>query len=197
MSEKPSPQEKLIDFSELGIQLDDDIEVLEEKDLIEIQLPPQTSADEDRFMVSPKPPRERRNWKRFSIDGAFAMVMKPPRLSFLKPVYFKLGPVKDIGMKGLAIHYIEKNTNEPIFKKANYLSIILPDGKVIVDKIPFKIVNTVKVADLPGDKEIWNLCVMFKKLLPLQRVQIENFIDQYGKELRASWLAKSTGSEAD
>lgn len=194
MSEKQSQQEKLIDFSELGIQLDEPFEA-EQEALIEMESSPQPDAGDGRFIVSPKPPRERRNWKRFSIDGAFALVMKPSRLSFLKPAYFKLGPVKDIGMKGLAIHYVEKVTAEPKFKNAPYLSIVLPDGTVIVDKIPFKIVNTVKVADLPGDKEIWNLCVMFQKLLPMQRVQIEQFIDQYGSELKSKWLQSETGSE--
>jgi hypothetical protein len=194
MSEKQSQQEKLIDFSELGIQLDEPFED-DQEDLIEMSSSLKVADDEGRFMVLSKPPRERRNWKRFSIDGAFVMAMKPPRLSFLKPVYFKLGPVKDIGMKGLAIHYVEKSTDGSKFKNAPYLSIVLPDGTVIVDKISFKIVNTVKVADLPGDKEIWNLCVKFKKLLPLQRVLIEQFIDQYGNELKSKWPKGETGSE--
>ncbi len=187
MSSKKSSQEDFIDFSDLGLELDQEVEDVEE-DLLEIQAFQAASADsaEDPFIISPKPRNERRNWKRFAIDGAFAMVVKPPKLSFLKPVYIKLGPVKDIGMKGLAIHYVEKRIDEePKFKKAPYLSIVQAGGQVIVDKIPFTIVNTFKVADLPGDKEIWNLCVSFKKLLPMQRVQIEKFIERYGDEVKA------------
>lgn len=188
MSSEKKLQQEPIDFSNIGLQLEEDFDSTQ-KIIIEKGPAGEKPAGEARFMVSPKPPRERRNWKRFAIEGAVVMVVKPPVLSFLKPAYFTLGPVKDIGMKGLAIHYVDKN-EEPPFKKSSYLSIMLPGGRIVVDKVPFKIVNTFKVAELPGGKEVWNLCVSFEKLLPMHRIQIETFIDEYGNELKSSWDKK-------
>ena len=183
MAPKDSPPKETIDLFNVGIELEGD-NADSADDTIMISATEEVSPDEKRFLISPKPPRERRNWKRFAIDGAVVMVMKQPRLSFLKPVYLTLGPVKDIGMKGLAVHYVDKR-DEMAFKKGAYLSITLPGGRTVVDKIPFKIVNTFKVADLPGNKEVWNLCVSFERLLPMQRIQIERFIEEYGEELKA------------
>jgi hypothetical protein len=174
-----------IDFSSVGIDMED---VFEDPQESVMEKEPSTgeSADDSRFIISPRPPQERRTWKRFAIEGAVVMIGKPPLLSFLKPTYLMLGPVKDIGMKGLAVHYVEKN-GESIYKKAPFLSIVLPGDRVIVDRIPFKVVNTFKVADLPDDKEVWSLCVQFQKLLPMQRVQIESFINEFGSELKSPW----------
>lgn len=60
---------------------------------------------------------------------------------------------------------------------------MFPGEGIIVDKIPFRIVGNVKVADLPDDKEVRNLCVAFERLLPMQKMQMEIFIDTYGNEL--------------
>ncbi len=172
-----------VEFSNIGLEIEIDSEATQEF-ILEKEPVSRKPEDESRFKIEAKTPRERRNWKRFAIDGAIAMIMKPSLVNFLKPTYIKLGPVKDIGMKGLAVHYVDKEEGLN-FKKAPYLSIMLPGEGIVVDKVPFKIVNTFKVADLPGGKEVWNLCVMFEKLLPVQKIQIESFIDYYGNELKS------------
>lgn len=194
MSSEKSLQDSPIDFSSVGIDMED---VFDDPQEIALGKEPSSgkSAGDDRFIISPRPPQERRTWKRFAIEGAVVMIGKPPLLSFLKPTYLMLGPVKDIGMKGLAVHYVEKN-GESIYKKAPFLSIVLPGDRVIVDKVPFKVVNTFKVADLPGDKEVWSLCVSFEKLLPMQRMQIEAFINEYGAELKSPWSRQNPDSNA-
>jgi|GEM_PF-1419714 len=148
---------------------------------------------EDRFKVSPRPPRERRNWKRFAVDGAIVVAAKPSLLPVLKPSPVKLGPLKDISMKGLAVHYGEK-TGE-VLKKVEHLSIMIPGQSTIVDRIPFKVVNRFKVADLPGGKAVWSLCVSFGRLLPIQKSQIEGFIDNFGDEIGTAWAETAVGSD--
>lgn len=134
-----------------------------------------------RFIETDKQGRERRRWKRFTIDGAVVMVPQTSLWRMGKTSYVKLGPVKNIGMKGLAMHYLERSEKQLI--KATTLSIMFPGEGIIVDKIPFRIVSNFKVAELPGEKEVRNLCVAFDRLLPMQKLQLEVFIDAYGNEL--------------
>lgn len=126
--------------------------------------------------------RDRRQWKRFLVDGAYVLVAKPSFFGIRKTSYITLGPVKNIGMKGLAMHYVEKNSK--ILKKVDTLSIMFPGEGVIVDKIPFKIVDDFEIVDLPSvTGKVRNLCVAFKKILPMQKAQLERFISEYGNEL--------------
>ena len=128
------------------------------------------------------PGRERRRWKRFMVDGAYTMVIKPSFLKLGKPSYVTLGPIKNIGMKGLAMHYVEKNNR--ILQKVDTLSIMFPGEGIIVDNIPFSIVNDFEVAEMPNNSgKVRNLCISFNKILPMQKVQLERFISKYGNEL--------------
>lgn len=184
MASQTNMQQTPVDCSEMGIQLDEALEMLRGQDMK--KEPPQAAPmAEDRFMVSSKAPRERRNWKRFTVSGAVVTVAKVSLLSALKPSLVKIGPLKDIGMKGLAVHYGEKT--EPALKKAGHLSITFPGEGTVVDKIPFKIVNNFRVAALPNGKEVWSLCVSFGRLLPMQKSQIEALIEAYGDELPNTW----------
>ncbi|MDY6904516.1 MAG: hypothetical protein SWH61_07495 [Thermodesulfobacteriota bacterium] len=135
--------------------------------------------------TAPPRPNERRRWKRFGVHGAYVIVAKASLLKMGKPTYVKLGPIKNIGMKGLAMHYVEKN--EKLLRRARSLSIAFPGDGIIVDRIPFKIVNDFEVARLPGMKNnidnVRHLCVFFERLLPMQKVQLEHFINQYGEDL--------------
>ncbi len=141
-----------------------------------------SQVDKQKFLISPKLVNERRNWKRFTVDGAIVMAQKPSFLPGKKPAYVKLGPVKDIGMKGLAMHHVEKN--DKLLEKAKHLSIVFPGEGVIVDRVPFKIVNELKTAELPGGKDVRTICIAFGKLLPMQKLQLEIFIDTYGTEIK-------------
>ena len=175
-------EDDTVDFYSMNLGVETDIEDTREI-VLDKEPETKTPGDETRFKIVPASPRERRVWKRFAVDGAIAMVVKPSLVNFLKPTYIKLGPLKDVGMKGLALHYVDKN-EELNFKKAPYMSIMLPGEGMVVDKVPFKIVNSFKVAELPGGKEVWNLCITFEKLIPQQRMRIESFIDDYGNELK-------------
>ncbi len=142
----------------------------------------QTQENGKDIIVDGRPTRERRRWKRFLVDGAYVLVMKPSLLGIRKPAYITLGPIKNIGMRGLAMHYVEKNNK--ILSKVDVLSIMFPGEGIIVDKIPFHIVQDFEIPDIPGlDGRIRNLCVAFKKILPMQKAQLERFISQHGNEL--------------
>ncbi|ABW66576.1 type IV pilus assembly PilZ [Desulfosudis oleivorans] len=209
MAYQAKPPQDTVDCSEMGLELDEALEMLREqvrekngqsekhlKQNSPAMAPAVSVAAtrEDRFRVLPRQPRERRNWKRFAIDGAIVVAAKPSLLPVLRPSPVKLGPLKDISMKGLAVHYGEK-TGE-VLKKVEHLSIMIPGQETIVDRIPFKVVNRFKVADLPDGKAVWSLCVSFGRLLPIQKSQIEGFIDNFGDEIGTAWAETTTGSEA-
>ena len=128
----------------------------------------------------------RRRWKRFTVDGAFVMTARPSLLKLGRTVHEKLGPIKDIGMGGLAVQYIEKK--KPGNVKA--MAIMMPSEGIVVEGIGFETVNDFEVATLPhSDKKVRTMCVSFKKLPPRQKLQLERFIDDYGFEPAARQLA--------
>ncbi|MDY6823495.1 MAG: hypothetical protein SWH68_06815 [Thermodesulfobacteriota bacterium] len=119
------------------------------------------------------------------MHGAYVIVAKTSLLRLGKPVYVKLGPIKNIGMKGLAMHYVEKN--EKLLRHAKTLSVAFPGDRIIVDRIPFSIVKDFEIGQMPGVSKsadnVRHLCVFFQRLLPMQKVQLEHFINQYGEDL--------------
>jgi hypothetical protein len=142
----------------------------------------QSQENAGEIYIDGQKTRERRRWKRFLVDGAYVLVSKPSLFGFGKSSYLTLGPIKNIGMKGLAMHYVEKNNK--ILRKVDTLSIMFPGEGIIVDKIPFQIVQDFEIADLPGlNGKVRNLCIAFKKVLPMQKAQLERFISQHGNEL--------------
>ncbi len=128
-----------------------------------------------------KPLNNKRQWKRYTVKhGAMALAVKPPSLLKKKPVHVRLGPIKDIGMKGLAVQYVDSKN---ILKKVDKLCIMVPGKGVIVENIPFSVVKDFNVAELPDCKKIKTLCVAFQNMSPVQKVQLENFINEYGDQL--------------
>ncbi|MFZ5563035.1 MAG: hypothetical protein ACOZBW_03230 [Thermodesulfobacteriota bacterium] len=149
---------------------------------MEPSTPKAGTPEPDRFIQQTDPQgRNRRRWKRFTVEGAVVMVPQTSLWGLGKTSYVTLGPIKNIGMKGLAVHYSGKG--EKLLAKADTLSVMFPGEGIIVDKIPFRVVSNFKIADLPGDKEVRSLCVAFDRLLPMQKLQMELFIDAYGNEL--------------
>jgi hypothetical protein len=123
----------------------------------------------------------KRRWKRYHVkNGAFVMIYRPSLLKLGKPVLVKLGPIKDIGMKGLAVQYMDQKN---LLRNVNELAIALPDGSIAVDKIKFSPVTDFEVAQLPNDRTIRTLCVSFPGLLPMQKIQLERFIDEHTVEM--------------
>jgi len=125
----------------------------------------------------------KRRWKRYELkNGAFVMIPKSSLLKLGKTVMVKLGPIKDIGMRGLAVQYVDQKN---ILRKVDELSIALPDGRILVDKIKFRAVTDFEVAELPNSRKIRTLCVYFTNLLPMQKIQLERFIDEHATEMVA------------
>lgn len=123
----------------------------------------------------------KRRWKRYQVkNGAFVMIYKPSLLKLGKPAPVKLGPIKDIGMKGLAVQYMDQKN---LLRNVEELAIALPDGTIAVDKLKFTPVTDFEVAQMPNARSIRTLCVSFSGLLPLQKIQLERFIDEYGLEM--------------
>lgn len=125
----------------------------------------------------------KRRWKRYELNcGAIVMIPRSSRLKLGKPAMVKLGPIKDIGMRGLAVQYVDQKN---ILRNVHELSIALPDGRIVVDRIQFRPVTDFEVAMLPDARKIRTLCVYFNHLLPLQKIQLERFIDEYASEVCA------------
>ncbi|MFZ5563212.1 MAG: hypothetical protein ACOZBW_04115 [Thermodesulfobacteriota bacterium] len=133
--------------------------------------------------MAKKPERteNKRRWKRFALrDGALALAVKPSFLRLGKPVHVKLGPIKDIGMKGLAVQYVEKKN---LLNNVKELSIMIPGEGIKVERIPFETVMDFEVGQLSGSKRIRTLCVSFNQMNPMQKLQLERFIDEYAIDL--------------
>jgi hypothetical protein len=130
-------------------------------------------------------PSERRRWKRFQVDGAFASVPNPSLIKIRLGKAgnrIKLGPIKDIGMKGLAVQYAG---NREIGLKNEVLSVVMPSDGVTIEDITYTTVSDFEVTRLPNSpKSIRTLCVCFNKLLPIQKARLEYLIEHYGVELR-------------
>lgn len=124
----------------------------------------------------------KRRWKRFTVEGACVLASKPSLMKLGKTVHCRVGPVKDIGMGGLAVQYMGDNK---YLEKTKSLSIMLPGEGVIVEDIRFETVNDFETATLPDSrKQIRTACLCFKKLLPKQKMQLERFIDDHGFEIK-------------
>lgn len=160
-----------------------------EADTLILEDPRSVSKPASKPVAKPTPKlvpggRERRQWKRYKIDGAFASVRKPLliKIRLGKGNWAKLGPIKDIGMKGLALQYVSDRDEGA--QNHSCLSVVVP-GEGAVDDIQYTVVNAFDVARLPNsDKSIRTLCVCFNRLLPFQRVRLEYFIEKYGVEVK-------------
>ena len=125
--------------------------------------------------------RGKRLWKRYALKcGAVVMIHRPSLLKLGKPVMVKLGPIKDISMRGLAVQYVD---HKNLMRDVEEISIALADGRVMVDKLRFRPVIDFEVVELPKTGKIRNLCVNFTNLMPMQKIQLERFINEYACEI--------------
>lgn len=128
-----------------------------------------------------EPEKSKRVWKRYTVRcGATVIAVKGPSLLKKKATPVKLGVIKDIGLKGLAVQYI---ANKNILNKVKSLSIMVPGKGFVVEDIPFTVVNCFDVAELPNGKTIKTLCVAFQNMSLQQKIKLESFIDEYGAPL--------------
>jgi len=119
--------------------------------------------------------RNKRRWKRFQVpNGAVVTISRPSLLKLGKSVQVTLGPIKDIGMKGLAVQYVE---TKKLLDNVKSMSIMVPGKGVVVENLRFRTVADFEVAHLSNSKSIRTLCVSFDKLMPMQKVKLERFID--------------------
>ena len=125
--------------------------------------------------------RGKRLWKRYTLKcGAVVMIHRPSLFKLGKPVMVKLGPIKDISMRGLAVQYVD---HKNLMRDVEEISIALPDGRVMVAKLKFRPVIDFEVVELPKTGKIRTLCVNFTNLLPMQKIQLERFINDYACEI--------------
>lgn len=150
-------------------------------------------------MVAEKPPHERRLWKRFTVETAAVMAVKPPGLFKKKETLVNLGPLKNIGMKGLAFYYLEKKGK--LVNAVKEVSISVPNEGVVVEKLPFRVVDDFYAAHMPGERnaieKVRTLCVSFKPLLPQQRAQLERFISKYGEVVKLFFMDPDNAAKSD
>jgi len=120
--------------------------------------------------------KNKRRWKRFTVNnGAVVLIRKPSLWKLGKPSHVNLGPIKDIGMKGLAVQYVE---SKKILHNVTTLSIMVPGRGIVVEDIPFRTVTDFEIAQLPNSRKVRTLCVCFERLLPMQKVHLERLIDE-------------------
>ncbi len=123
----------------------------------------------------------KRLWKRYALkQGAFVMIYRSSKMKLGKPVMVKLGPIKDISMRGLAVQYVD---HKNILRDIDEIAIALSDGTVVLDKIKFRPIRDFEVGRMPRLGTIRTLCINFHNLLPAQKVHLERFIDEHACEM--------------
>jgi len=113
---------------------------------------------------------ERRQMKRFKVaEGAFAALVNRGA---------KLGQIKDISKSGLSFRYIDSE-EQPA--DASELKILLGNGGLCVDKIPFKKVTDFEIKSEFSFSSIKmrQIGLQFGDLTPVQRVHLNNFIENH------------------
>lgn len=151
------------------------------------------------YKVAEKVPRERRLWKRFTVETACVMAVKPPGLFKKKETLVNLGPLKNVGMKGLSFYYLEKKGK--FVNTIKEVSLSVPNEGVLVEKLPFRIVDDFYAAHMPGEnntlEKVRTLCVSFKPLLPKQRAQLESFISEYGEVIKLFFINPEEAAKSE
>jgi len=108
--------------------------------------------------------------KRFKVaEGAFAALVNRGA---------KLGQIKDISKSGLSFRYIDSE-EQPA--DASELKILLGNGGLCVDKIPFKKVTDFEIKSEFSFSSIKmrQIGLQFGDLTPVQRVHLNNFIENH------------------
>ncbi len=137
---------------------------------------------------------ERRQYKRFRVhDGAFAVLR--PRSDILGQVIDIVGQIVDVSKGGLMFSYIasENRSHEPF-----ELDIVLAGDSFRLDKIPFKAVSDMDMADPLSltPTTMRRQGVQFRALTHDQKAQLEHFIGNYATgEIRPDYSAPVKGQE--
>jgi len=120
---------------------------------------------------------ERRKYNRFKVaEGVFAEFHKPRLFKLLKPRIVKSAPIIDISLEGLAFQYTDRTMWTPNF---NELSILKAAVDVKIDNVPYKAISDF-LASRPFDTTLIRRCgVKFRKLKPIQRNQLDYFIQDH------------------
>ncbi len=117
---------------------------------------------------------ERRRYRRFPVQaGIYVAVKKPRLLNWAKPHFIKLGPLIDISMGGLAIHYIENHERTQAHAT---LCLVTAEGEVPFEDLSVRMVFDRKVAELPDQKWIHKRALEFGALSGQHASHMEDFI---------------------
>ncbi|MFZ5570064.1 MAG: hypothetical protein ACOZF0_06650 [Thermodesulfobacteriota bacterium] len=117
---------------------------------------------------------ERRQHRRIPVRaGLYAAVKKPRFLNLAKPQLVKLGPLIDISMGGLAIHYIENNHRA---LDHSTLDLVTARGEIALEDFSVRMIFDRKVAELPGKKWIRKRALAFEGLPGSHWTRIEELL---------------------
>lgn len=119
----------------------------------------------------------RRKWKRFTVkDGALVILEKPRIMGFLGQTRVEFGPIVNLSMGGLASQYIE---NKKRMKPYPQISIVIPGGKKIIERIAYEIIADFQIAEMPDGKIIRNRCVKFQHMTSFHTFQLDDYIREF------------------
>ena len=125
----------------------------------------------------------RRKWKRFeTVGGAVLLLNKTYLKGFLGIKRIEMGPIVNISMGGLAVQYVE---NKKRTAKYRELSIYIPADGIVIDRVPYEVIDDCEVARMPDEKAIRKQRVKFGALTTFHSVQLEQLINNHGAKCLA------------
>lgn len=117
---------------------------------------------------------ERRRHRRFPVQAGIYVAIKKKRFfNWTKPQFIKLGPLLDISMGGVAIHYIESHERDQTYAS---LCLVTAAGEVPFEDLSVRMVFDRKVAELPDQKWIHKRALEFDDLSGRHAIHMEDFI---------------------
>ena len=108
-------------------------------------------------------PVQRRQYKRFKVDGGTVGVAKFQ--------FTKMGQIKDISKGGLSFTYFDSGDNHDQIPDESELSISMDGKNFYIESVPFVTRSDFKVK--PDFLEIRQRCVQFGRISPSQQIHLD------------------------
>jgi hypothetical protein len=123
-------------------------------------------------MESGSPPVQRRQYRRFKVQGGTVGVAKYQ--------FIKMGQIKDISEGGLSFTYFDSGDSHDQIPDESELSISMDGKNFYIESVPFITKSDFKVK--PDFLEIRQRCVQFGPISPSQEIHLEYILSNFTKE---------------
>ena len=119
-----------------------------------------------------EPPHQRRQYKRYKVDGGIVGVAKYQ--------FVKMGQINDISKGGLSFTYVDSGESHDQIPEESELFISVDGENFYIESVPFITKSDFKVK--PDFLEIRQRCVQFGPISPSQEIHLEYILSSFTKD---------------